>query len=123
LRKIVVSGSHSNIGKTAVASCMLRTLENWSAIKITVKRDSGCPRHSSCGVCAGFKGDFDLIADKRIINQKGTDTARMKEAGAKKVVWLKASLRGLKSGFRKALQHLKGSEGVVIEGTSILRHI
>ena len=123
VKTIVVSGAHSNIGKTTLAADMLRSLPNWAALKVTVKKESSCPRNSDCGVCDGFKGDFDIVTERKTINQKGTDTARLKEAGAKKVIWLKSTFNGLKTGLEKALALLKGSKGVVIEGTSVLKYI
>ena len=66
---------------------------------------------------------YDIIIDRKIINQKGTDTARLKEAGAKKVAWLKSTLGGLEKGLKKAFLKLKDSEGIIIEGTSVVRYI
>lgn len=125
MKTIVISGSYSNIGKTLLAEEILRSFRNWSAIKVTLKRKSRCPRKtsSSCGVCKEIKSDFSIITDRKVIDQPQTDTARLKKAGAKRVVWLKATLNGLKTGLEKTLESLRDSEGVVIEGTSLLRYI
>lgn len=124
MKTIVIAGAHSNIGKTSLAEEMLRNLPNWSALKVTVKkRASRCPRGDNCGVCDELKEDFDIVTDKKTISQRGTDTARLKEAGAEKVVWLRATLKGLRAGLTESLQRLKGSEGIVIEGTSVLRYV
>lgn len=123
-KTIVISGSRSNIGKTFMAEKMLGSLQNWSALKVTtVRGGSGCPRNTDCGVCDGLEDDFNIVTDKNIINQKGTDTARLKRAGAKKVVWLKANSKGLRPGLKKALYQLRDSEGIIIEGTSVLKYI
>ncbi|MEE8317634.1 MAG: hypothetical protein V3S13_01835 [Candidatus Omnitrophota bacterium] len=124
MKTIVISGSHSNIGKTSLAEEMLGGMRNWSALKVTrVRAGSRCPRDNGCTACSELNNDFDIIADEKIINKKDTDTARMKKAGAKKVIWLKANTRGMKQGLKKSLSYLRGSEGVVIEGTSVLRYI
>lgn len=124
MKTIVVSGSRSNIGKTFLAEEMLSGMHNWSALKVTrVRAGSRCPRDKGCTVCSELKNDFDIIADEKIISKKDTDTARMKKAGAKKVIWLKANLSGLRRGLKKALYCLRASEGVVIEGTSVLKYI
>ena len=124
MKTIVISGSHSNIGKTSLAEDMFRSLNGWSGLKVTtVKEKSGCARGSNCTVCSELKDDFDIITDKKVINKKDTDTARMKSSGAKKVVWLKANTSGLKQGLKEALYCLRGSKGVVIEGTSVLKYI
>ncbi len=124
MKTIVIAGSHSNIGKTLVAEELLNWLKGWSGLKVTtVNERSGCARGTNCTVCSELKDDFEIILDKKIINKKDTDTARMKKAGAKKVAWLRASLKGLSRGLKEALDRLKGSEGVVIEGTSVLKYI
>lgn len=125
MKTIVISGSYSNIGKTLLAEEILHSFKDWSAIKVTLKRKTRCPRKISngCGVCKEIKNDFSIITDKKVIDQPNTDTARLKKAGAKKVTWLKATLNGLKPGLEKTLESLGDSEGVVIEGTSVLRHI
>jgi molybdopterin-guanine dinucleotide biosynthesis protein len=123
LQIIVISGAHSRIGKTSLAEDLLRSLPDWSALKVTVKKQADCPRNSNCVVCGGFKKDFEMVTNRKIINQRGTDTARLKSAGAKKVIWLKSTLRGLKIGLKKALGLLEDSRGVIIEGTSVLRYI
>ena len=123
MRKIVISGSRSNVGKTLLAEEILQSFQNWSALKVTVKKKSPCPRNKNCGVCGGIKRGFDIITDKKIIEQKGTDTARLKKAGAEKVIWLRADLEGLKPGLKKSLSLFKKSKGVIIEGTSVLKFI
>lgn len=124
MRTIVIAGAHSSIGKTLLAEELLQGLSDWSALKVTVKRKSGCPRDkSNCNICAKLKGNFEIIKDTKIINQEGRDTARLKKAGAKKVIWLVATLRGLKRGLKEALNGFKNSKGIVIEGTSVIKYI
>ena len=123
MKIITVSGAHSNIGKTTAVEYVLQRLKNWSALKVTVVKDTPCPRNAHCGICEEQDAPFSIVRDARIINKKGKDTQRMKAAGAKKVVWLKARPSGLKAGLEKALRHFGGSDGVVIEGTSVLKHI
>ena len=107
MKTIVVSGARSGIGKTYLAQKLLRNLEHWSALKVTVSRDSGCPHERSCGVCPEIKEPFYIIRDENIINQTGKDTARLKVAGAKEVIWLKAKPEGLKDGLEKALSNTR----------------
>lgn len=120
---IVVSGAHSAVGKTTVAQELLSGLNGWSALKVTVSKDGPCPHEKDCGVCAQVQGPFNIIKDSRIINQQGKDTARLKEAGAKEVIWLKAKPLGLKDGLDKALAEFSDCKGIVIEGTSVLKYI
>jgi len=124
MKAIVIAGAHSGIGKTLQAERLLRVLPGWSGLKVTTSSKKRCPRGTSdCGVCAGLKRDFEIIEDEQIIEQAGTDTARLKRAGAAKVIWLKSTSKGLRRGLKKALARLKGTAGVVIEGTSVLKYI
>lgn len=121
MKTIVISGEKSGIGKTYIAQRLLRRLQSWSALKVTVSKDGNCPNGKNCGICKGIKKPFYIVKDKKIINQAGKDTARLKEAGAKKVIWLKAKPEGLKRGLEKALSEFSGSRGLIIEGTSVLK--
>lgn len=123
MKTIVVSGSGSRVGKTYLAQQLLQHLSNWSALKVTVSKGDGCPREKSCGVCREIKNHFYIIKEEDIINQVGKDTARLKEAGAKQVIWLKARPEGLKQGLDKALLEFSECNGVIIEGTSVLKFI
>lgn len=120
---ITVSGAHSGVGKTALAELVLRHLPDWSALKVTVKKESGCPRDKGCSVCSELKDEFDIVTKENVIRQKGTDTARLKKAGANRVVWLRANLGGLERGLRKSFDLLKKTPGIVIEGNSVLKFI
>ncbi len=121
MRTIVISGEKSGIGKTYLAQRLLRCLQCWSALKVTVNKGGSCPNGKNCGICREIKKPFYIVKDKNIINQAGKDTARLKEAGAKEVIWLKARPEGLRKGLKKALSEFSACRGLIIEGTSILK--
>jgi len=123
MKTIVISGEKSGVGKTYLAQRLLRSLEGWSALKVTVSKGGGCPNGRNCGICEGIKKPFYIIKDKDIINQAGKDTARLKEAGAKQVIWLKARPEGLRNGLKKAFSEFSGCRGIVIEGNSVLKFL
>jgi molybdopterin-guanine dinucleotide biosynthesis protein len=123
MKIITVSGAYSGIGKTKLVEKILRQFKDWSALKVTVVKNSPCPREIACGVCQEQKTPFSIISNHRIVNQKGKDTQRMKASGAKKVLWLRAKPSGLKKGLEAALKKLKKSPGVVVEGTSVLKYL
>lgn len=123
MKTIVISGEKSGIGKTYLAERLLNNLHGWSALKVTVKRDGVCLSAKNCGLCQSIKKPFDIIKDKNIINQPGKDTARLKIAGAKEVIWLKAKPQGLKNGLKKALSEFSKCSGIIIEGTSVLKFL
>ena len=123
MKIIIVSGAQSGVGKTYLAEKLLNYLPEWSALKVTVSKDGSCPHERSCRICPEIKEPFYIIKDERIINQAGKDTARLKTAGAKQVIWLKAKPEGLNDGLHKALSEFSDCYGVVIEGTSALKFI
>ena len=123
MKIITVSGAYSGIGKTTLIERLLKQLKDWSALKVTLIKDGPCPRKIPCGICEKQDAVFTIVSARPIINQKGKDTRRMKAAGAKKVLWLKAKPAGLEEGLKKALARFKGSAGVVIEGTSVLKYL
>lgn len=123
MKTIVVSGEKSGVGKTYLTQKLLRCLPGWSALKITVSKYGGCPHNRDCGICRGIKRPFYIVKDKNIINQTGKDTARLKESGAKEVIWLKARPEGLRKGLEKAFSEFSGCRGLIIEGTSVLKFL
>ena len=123
LRIITVSGAHSRAGKTKIAEKLLKILKGWSGLKVTVMHNGICPTGKNCGVCDKLDSEFSIISDKGRLNEKGKDTQRFRKAGARKVLWLRAKPEGLKKGLKKAVSMFKGAKGLIIEGTSILRHV
>ncbi len=121
MRAIVISGEKSGIGKTYLAQRLLRCLQGWSALKVTVSKDGSCPNGKNCGICRRIKKPFYIVKDKNIINQTGKDTARLKDAGAKEVIWLKARPEGLREGLEKVFSEFSDCRGIIIEGTSVLK--
>jgi molybdopterin-guanine dinucleotide biosynthesis protein len=123
MRTIVVSGKESGVGKTYVAQRLLNIFSRWGALKVTVSKKGSCPHGKSCGICGEIKKPFYIIKDSKIINEAGKDTARLKASGAKEVIWLKARPEGLAEGLNKALVAFSNCDGVVIEGTSVLKFL
>jgi len=128
MRIITVSGAHSGVGKTAVVEMLLKKLKGWSCLKVTVLHNGLCPTHRNCGACDKMSSRFSIVSDKKITEEQGKDTWRFKKAGAKKVLWLRAKPTGLKQGLKKAISMFsaecgKGAQGLIIEGTSVLKYL
>lgn len=123
LKIITISGSHANVGKTKLAEKLFKKLKGWSGLKVTVMHNGKCPTGKNCGVCNELDSEFSIISDKNRLNEKGKDTQRFKKAGARKVLWLRAKPEGLKKGFKKAFSMFEGANGLIIEGTSVLKYI
>lgn len=123
MKIITVSGAHSGVGKTLVAERLLKNLNGWSALKVTVSHNEACPVNRDCGACDSIDSKFSIVADSSRLNKEGKDTARFKKAGARRVAWLRAKPEGLKEGLREAIAKFKGQKGLIIEGTSVLKYI
>lgn len=86
---VVVAGSSSRAGKTALAETMLRALgPDSAALKFTTTDDvfEKCPRGTACVVC-DIDVPFKVVRDEATLNEEGTDTARLKAATRGPVLW------------------------------------
>src|SRR5260221_5786559 len=90
LKLISVAGASSRAGKTAAAVTVLRALGPGaaSAVKFTTTDDvfERCPRGTPCVVC-DIDVPFRIVEDPSVLREAGTDTDRLAEAGASRVVW------------------------------------
>ena len=103
---ITVSGSHKGVGKTALSQLLLAHLPRFTAIKITMTgKDTG------------------VYEDKEHLMVPGTDTFRMKESGAEKVFWIRATDDHIVTLMQHVLGRVGDSSGLLIEGNTILRHL
>ncbi len=114
------------MGKTAIAEFVIRYLKDSttgkpqiSALKVTTRHSEGCSK-SSCHVCDSIKYPFETLNDKDVIEKKGKDTARLRNAGAENVVWLQSFPETLKDGINAALKSFAPDDIVVVEGNSFL---
>jgi hypothetical protein len=128
---IVVAGSSSRAGKTALAETILRGLGSRdAAVKFTTTDDifEKCPRGTTCIVC-DIDVPFKVVRDEPTLNEKETDTARLKDATQGPVLWTisrksvaaqawQATLRLLDQAKADAGTRDR-SEGLVIEGSTI----
>ncbi len=161
MKKIVVAGMSSGVGKTAVASFLLSSLSGctqlynkkhegvaqhrlqhagstscgaiehspdlhpsqslWSALKITIRHEGACPRHTECDACDIGYEPFKIVTSDRILREKGKDTDQLLRAGACKVVWLQSNSNAEKAGIEAALACFDKEHNLVIEGNSFLR--
>jgi len=163
MKKIVVAGTSSGVGKTTVASFLLSNLpgctqllnknneeivrhrrvlqhagntlceaiehphdvylsENlWSALKITIRHEGSCPRHTDCHTCDDGYEPFTIVTSDSILREKGKDTDQLSRAGAGKVVWLQSDANVEEAGIAAALDCFDKEHNLVIEGNSFLR--
>ncbi len=163
MKKIVVAGTSSGVGKTTVASFLLSNLSGrtqllnknneeivrhrlvlqhasntpcetierppdlylseslWSALKITIRHEGACPRHTDCHTCDDGYEPFKIVTSDTVLREKGKDTDQLSEAGACKVVWLQSDSNVEAAGIVAALDCFDKEHNLVIEGNSFLR--
>ncbi len=105
-RIITVSGSHSGVGKTLLATLLIKILPGFAAIKVS---------HADLMV---FVTD-----DMAEIMREGKDTRALKEAGAGEVILVRAGERDVSDALSIAFDmvYRSGSQGVIIEGNAAAR--
>ncbi len=93
----------------------------WSALKITIRHEGACPRHTECDTCDDGYEPFKILTGDDVIRQKGKDTDRLSSAGASKVVWLQSDANVERAGIEAALACFDKGHNLLIEGNSFLR--
>ncbi|GAX62807.1 hypothetical protein SCALIN_C43_0063 [Candidatus Scalindua japonica] len=163
MKKIVVAGTSSGVGKTTIASFILsnlsvqsplfnknneetgrysRVLQHagktsygtvehtpdislaerpWSALKITIRHEGSCPRHTDCHTCDDGYEPFKIVTSDSILREKGKDTDQLFRAGASNVVWVQSDANVEKTAIKAALDCFEKEHNLLIEGNSFLR--
>jgi hypothetical protein len=120
---VSVSGATSRAGKTALAASLLRALPGGTAVavKLTTTEDvfERCPRGSPCVVC-DIDVPFRIVEDPEILGQGGTDTRRLADAGARRVVWAIARASHVGAAWAAVRARIQGAEHVIMEGSTIV---
>jgi hypothetical protein len=119
-----VAGVTSGAGKTSLAEAVIRTLSAripTAAAKITVTHGTrGCPHGGKgCDVCGSLGGEFQVITRASIISQPGTDTARLSEAGAFKVLWAITREDFIKDAWQEMRAMVGGAKCFVVESNTL----
>ena len=119
---ISISGACSRAGKTAAAVSLLRALAagRAAAVKFTTTEDvfERCPRGTNCIVC-DIDVPFRIVDDPAVLDEAGTDTARLRAAGAARVVWAIARESAVVPAWAAVQPRLGGADVVVMEGSTI----
>jgi hypothetical protein len=120
---VSVSGATSRAGKTALAVSLLRALPAGTAVavKFTTTEDvfERCPRGSPCVVC-DIDVPFRIVEDPEVLGQEGTDTRRLGDAGAARVVWAIARASQVEAAWAAVSTRIRGASHVVMEGSTIV---
>lgn len=120
---ISVAGACSRAGKTALAASLLRTLGHGmaAAVKFTTTEDvfERCPRGTPCVVC-DIDAPFRIVEDLAVLDEPGTDTQRLRSAGASRVVWAIARAAAVRAAWSAVRARLHAARLVVMEGSTIV---
>jgi hypothetical protein len=122
VRLLSISGACSRSGKTAAAVSLLRAAgPSAVAVKFTTTEDvfERCPRGTVCVVC-DIEVPFRVIEDRAVLAQAGTDTARLAEAGAARVLWAIARRSAAAEAWEVVRRRIAAAPVVIMEGSSIV---
>ncbi len=122
MRIISIAGSQSNVGKTTIASFLLKRFSNYGALKVTACAGS-CPKPEPCGVCSRLNAPFAIIEDNVVIKTPHTDTALLQSSGAVKIIWLQTTEAGLNDGIKSTLGRFSGLSGIITEGNHFVKAV
>jgi hypothetical protein len=118
-----ISGACSRSGKTAAAVSLLRALPagRAAAVKFTTTEDvfERCPRGTPCVVC-DIDVPFRIVDEAAVLDEAGTDTARLREAGASRVVWAIARASSVAPAWAAVQRRLGDADVVIMEGSTIV---
>lgn len=123
---LLIGAAGRKTGKTTLACSLIKkfkTTHQVIALKVTVirERDGACPRgNEGCGVCTSLENKFDITEETRTDTKK--DTARLLEAGAKRVFWLRVMREHLQEGTQALLKLVDRNALLICESNS-LRHV
>lgn len=118
---LLLGGAGRNVGKTEFACEIIRRYSPQIpvvAVKITtVKEGDSCPRGGQgCGVCSTLANDYFLMEEFAVGAHK--DTARMKQAGANRVFWLRVRQAALSAGINAMFAEIPAGTCLVCESNS-----
>jgi len=120
---VAVGGFTSNSGKTTLVCELLARLRGWEAVKVSRGHYRSCGRDPQACCISPLLGEEPVVRSGRAETYApGKDTGRYWDAGASNVHWAIVTDKQVGEGLRSALGRVE-SEGVLIEGNSILRHV
>ena len=123
-RLVTVSGTCSEVGKTTLVCELLSRLPGWAAVKVTRGHYRSCGRDPDTCCVSPLLGDEPRVfADRADTDVEGKDTGRYWGAGAREVRWVVGSRGQESEGLRRALDHLAGVPGVLVEGNAVVASV
>lgn len=105
---VTVSGASKDVGKSSLASFLVKHLPGCAAVKVSVHRRRP-------------PGEF-VVEEGEPLRNPGTDTGRLYSAGARPVLWVRSTVETLQRDWEKVLERVDAPV-LVVEGNSILRFL
>jgi len=121
---ILIGSDGRNSGKTELACAIIRKFtpnHAITAVKITtIHTRSKCPKgEQGCGVCGEVGDSFRIL--KEPAGGSHTDTSRLRDSGAKPVLWLQSRYSALPEALESLVAHLTPDGLWLCESNSIRR--
>jgi len=121
MKIVTVSGTCSEVGKTALVCELLVRLPGWAAVKVTRGHYRSCGRDPDTCCVSHLLSDEPRVFSERVDTAvEGKDTGRYWAAGAADVRWVVVARGQEVAGIARALAELRGRPGVVIEGNRVV---
>ena len=120
---LLVGSTARNTGKTTFCTEFIRKwhgLHSIIGVKITTihAENAPCPHgDEGCGVCAAFKGGYEIIEEKDPFGTK--DTCALLGAGALKVYWVRSASLHLSEVVNRLLADLPRDVIIICESNSL----
>ncbi len=120
---VVVGGHTRNIGKTTLMEAILRATPElqWTAMKITQFGHGVCSANGEA--CDCDTGEHTVAVSEERREKSGTDTSRMLQAGAQKVLWVRTRQGQLADAMPRIRREAAAAENLLLESNSVLRFL
>lgn len=121
-----IGGSHSKVGKTTLATKLLKYLTSKDPLnKDPMIKDPMKRFGRRWGAIKYTRSDIycSVTNDRDIISIKDKDTYNMLEAGAEDVFWIQSPPELLNESIPIALEQLVNFDGIVVEGNSAVEFL
>ncbi len=127
MRAISVASPCNGSGKTSLILAILKAFPNTFAVTkfTTIYGDEQfCPAKDQDCACHRLRGDYTICTDETVLSQPDTDTGRIWRGGGLKTFWCVSRPEGYPGMLEEFLhQHLKPGVPLLMEGTTIARHL
>ena len=125
MKLLVVGGHTRNIGKTSLAASIIAATRelDWTALKITQYGHHICSTSGDACGCVVEDPEHPFAITPELDATSGTDTARLLQAGAREVYWVRTRSGDLDQAMPDLRKLLDGREYVLMESNSILRFL